>query len=541
MTTATANPAGPVNWRRWLRRTVATAVAAAVLAGCVVLAVFVYGRLYEVDQKLSDLGGDVPEVRSEAVVWLAEAVPKDSRRARVTASLEPLVFEGDVRGDLDPDLVLRAYLHWANQDNVPSLIRLAEKHGLPDWSPGKTGLVMDTLGKLQDQRAADVLARKLADPQLHDQAVDALKLLGPGAESTVVDYLFADDPATRRRAGDLLAGYGTTPGTVIAAALRRLQSNDPEGRRTAAAWFAANAPDYEGQKGDVARSLAALLGDLSPEVNGLALRALKLWATRDVLPQVVEFAGRQQKAGDGKEAAANDSSLIDVLAEFPDETAAEAIAPQLKDPAERGKAAQALLKLGPVATGAVLRYIDHPDPGVSKEARSLCRGLNVPADRQLQQTLADVGDAHKPRARAALQHLAQFRPDAVSRVKVSLALNAALLDPDAGIRAAALDAVRVWATPDNAPALMKLLGDSRTAKEVGAALIAIGPGVEDVVVPLLRSADASVRCEACAILGEVGTARSIQPLDDAGVAFLGLDPGFYGQTRLAAAKIAARQ
>ena len=82
----------------------------------------------------------------------------------------------------------------------------------------------------------------------------------------------------------------------------------------------------------MAGPLAGLLGDLSPGVNGLALRGLKLWATKDCLPQVVEFARRQEKSGANKEAAANNSVLLDVLAQFPDETAAEAIALRLKDP-----------------------------------------------------------------------------------------------------------------------------------------------------------------------------------------------------------------
>jgi HEAT repeat protein len=129
----------------------------------------------------------------------------------VTATLEPLLFQGDARGNVDPDLLLRAYLHWADQENVPCLIRMVENPNLPCWDTGKTGLVMQTLGKLQDNRAADALARKLDDPKLRDQAVDALKLMGPGAESAVVDYLFADDPATRQRAGDLLAAYGAAP------------------------------------------------------------------------------------------------------------------------------------------------------------------------------------------------------------------------------------------------------------------------------------------------------------------------------------------
>jgi hypothetical protein len=544
-----AVPVGPGRRTKWVRLTLGAAAAVALLAGAVVLAVFLYGRIYDVDQRLSDLGGDSPECRSAAVLWLAEAEPQDARRARVTAALEPLVFEGDVRGTLDPDLVLRAYLHWANQDNVPSLIRMVDKHTLPSWNPHKTGSVMETLGKLRDPRAADVLARKLPDPQLHDQAVDALKLMGPGAEDAVLDYLFVDDPATRQRAGDLLADYGTKPRTIIAAARQRLQSGDPEERRGAAEWFAANAPDDDIEKPDVARSLAALLGDLSPEVNGLALRGLELWATRDVLPQVVAFAGRQQKAGDGKTAAANGSALIDVLAQFPDPSAAEAIALQLENPGQRGKASQALLKLGPVATAPVLQYIDHPDEGVRKEARDLCRALKVPADRQLEQTLADVADARKERSRVALQSLAQLRPDDAARVKVSQALNAPLLDSDPATRTGALDAVRVWATEENTTTLLKLLGNlrgqstedcARTGDRVVQALISIGPGVEKELAPLLKSSDGLLRRQVCWVLSEVGTSDSVRPLQDAGTAYLPVDGDFYRQTQAAIAKITAR-
>jgi HEAT repeat protein len=299
----------------------------------------------------------------------------------------------------------------------------------------------------------------------------------------------------------------------------------------------------------VAGALAGLLGDLSPQVNGLALRALELWATKECLPQLVAFAGRQDKAGD-KEAAANNSLLIDVLAQFPDESAAEAIALRLKDPGQRGKAAQALLKLGPVATGPVLKYLDHPDADVRKEARTLCRTLNVRAERQLEQILADVADARKPRSRTALEQLARLRPDEASRVKVSQALNNPLLDPDPGIRGDALDAVRVWATSENAATLLKLLGNlcgarnddsARTVERISQTLISIGPGVQEAVIPLLMSPEMAVRGAACRILAEVGTDKSVPPLQDAGRAFLSADFAYYSFTQAAITKIAARK
>jgi hypothetical protein len=525
-----------------------TCLAVALAAG-IFLALLLYQRTHLIDQKVSALTAAAPETRARALLWLAEADPQDAYRPQVTAALEPLLVGGDARGSLDADLVLRAYLRWAAPDNVPALIRLVENPDLRSWDARKTGSVLQTLGKLQDDRAADVLARRLPDRRLRDQAVYALRLLGPGAEPAVLGYLFDGDPATRQRAGELLAEYRTAPATVLAEARRRLRSDDPAGQRAAAAWFADNPPAGDADRAAVAGSLVGLLGDLSTATNGLALRALKLWATPDSLPPVVDYARRLARAGATPEVAANKTALIDVLARFPDAAAANAIALQLTDPALRGQASQALAKLGPVAGGAVLRYLNHPDAGARQEAARLALVLNLPADRQLEQTLADVADARQSRGRTALQHLARLRPDAALRAKVSQALNAPLLDTDPGIRDDALGAVRVWATPDNTATLLRLLGnlhgtngdgDARAAQKIAEALITIGPGAEEAVVPLLRSADALVRREACWVLAEIGTAASATPLRDAGMAYLSVDPDYYLQTQAAVARVTAR-
>jgi hypothetical protein len=542
---------------------VSAAVGLLVVAGLIVF--LLHPR--DVDRKLSDLKGDDVDARQQALLWLAEADVDAPHRGPVTAALEPLLFEGAVRGDLRPDLVLRAYLHWAGPDNVPALVRLVQSTSLPDWGPQKAGLVMQILGKLQDPRAADVLAEKLGDPALHDQAVDALRLMGPAAEGAVLEYAFDENADTRLRANQLLADYGTRPRKIVGAALDRLRSTSPDAQRSAAVWLAENPPDDERQQAEVSKALMGLLADLSPKVNALALHALKLWATKDSLPQLVAFARRDEKAG------ACPPELIDVLARFSDASAAEAVALQLKVPANRAQAVQGLAKMGPAATRSVLQYLDYPDPAVQKEVRWLCRQLNVPAAAQLDQTLADAADARKPRARAALQSLAQLRPDEASRARVSAALNAPLLDPDANVRNDALNAARVWASPANTATLLKLLSqlrtgpvcDPRVIELLGAlqdraaapalaegltrpqpeldavvkALVAQGPGAEEAVIPYLQSADRAARYAACWVLGEIGTGKSASPLEAAGNKYT-RDGDFYRGTKLARQKILAR-
>jgi hypothetical protein len=427
---------------------------------------------------------------------------------------------------------------------------------------------MDALAGLKDRRAIDVLAGKLADPSLRDAAFTSLQTLGPRAANAVMDYLFDPDPATSQRAGQLLAGYGTRLQTITAEALARLKSNQADLKLAAASWFADNPPAAGAAQADVSSALADLLGDLSPKVNAVALRALKVWGTKDCLPQLLALARRQAKAG------ANDPALIDVLSRFSDDSAAETIALQLENPAQRAEAVRGLLKLGPAATGAVLPYINHPDPDVRNEARSLASLLKVPAGRVVEQTLADVAAPDVARSRAALESLAGLRPDAASRPKVAQALNVPLLDADTGVREDALNAVRVWGTKDNTATLLKLymdvrardpactarvvailgslqdpaaaptlaqgLTDPRSRDLVGRALLAMGPGAETAVIPFLQSLDEGARLVACQILAEIGTDKSLNALQQASLA-TPTDFAFTAEARLATEKIEARQ
>jgi hypothetical protein len=541
----------------------------ALLAAAVFLVVFLFTP-GEVDQKLKDLNGADAEKSKQALEWLAAADPQDSQRARTTAALEALLFDGDVHGNLDSGRLLRTYLHWAGKDNVPAMIRMVQNPTLPGWDAAKAGLVMEALGKMQDGRAAEALAEKLPDPALHAQAVNALELLGPTAENAVMDYVFDDDPDVRLRAGRLLADYGVKPGMIADEAVSRLQSGQADVRRGAVVWFVDNPPAGEAQKSEAAKPLARLLDDLSPAVRGRALQALKLWATKDCLPELLAYARREQTDASG------DPRLIDVLTRIPDEGAAEAIALQLANPRTRDQAVRALLSFGPAAAPAVLPYINDPDDGARNAARDLCQRLNVSEDRQREQTLADVADARVPRAAAALRRLAAMRPDEAVRAKVARALNAPLLDPHDDLRTAALDAARVWGTQDNTAALLKILDDfqaggrgsdagvidllgslkdpkaapalaqglthGRERGRFAKALIALGPGAEDAVIPFLLDGDVGARIAACRVLGEIGTGKSMKPLQDAAYSVPPSPAGdaLFQEAQVAMQKIAAR-
>src|SRR5262249_27994466 len=171
------NPLDSVEARKKARfsRLLGACFAAAILAVAgIVLLIFLLTPA-DVDQKVTDLKSGGPHVRARALAWLAQADPDDGDRARVTAALEPSLMDGDETGVLNPDLLLRTYLHWAGPDNVPRLIRMVENPTLPGWDSKKAGMVIETLGKLRDKRAIEAIADRLAEPTLQDQAVNALK------------------------------------------------------------------------------------------------------------------------------------------------------------------------------------------------------------------------------------------------------------------------------------------------------------------------------------------------------------------------------
>ncbi|MCX7045945.1 MAG: HEAT repeat domain-containing protein [Candidatus Sumerlaeota bacterium] len=147
-------------------------------------------------------------------------------------------------------------------------------------------------------------------------------------------------------------------------------------------------------------------------------------------------------------------------------------------------------------------------------------------------------------ARAAADRLARVpkpeKPDDVAQ-----ALAALLSDRDDFTRTSAVKALAVWATRDSVPALIKALDDksifvrapamealgrlkSKDAAEAVAkqlpnlqgrgeavkALKAMGAIAEQAVIPYLKDRDTFVRNEACKILEEIGTAKSVAALED---------------------------
>jgi HEAT repeat protein len=137
-----------------------------------------------------------------------------------------------------------------------------------------------------------------------------------------------------------------------------LKSPDAEPRVKAAQRLQKTKPD-EGRRREVAALLAGNLKDKNDATREAAARALVTWATRADVPALLDAI--DDHSG-GVRAA-----VMEALGNLKDERAVSPVALRLTT-GDRGHAAAALQKMGPMAEKEVLKYLDDQDGGTRTEA-----------------------------------------------------------------------------------------------------------------------------------------------------------------------------
>ncbi len=167
-------------------------------------------------------------------------------------------------------------------------------------------------------------------------------------------------------------------------------------------------------------------------------------------------------------------------------------------------------------------------------------------DPEITQILADLQGKDRGKYNPALQKLSKAIPTTARRAEVAKVLEPILADGDGWVCGYCIQAMAVWGSKANTPALVKLLtvpnlwnradamralaklqdpaaaapiakrllelGDRGTASK---ALQDLGPQAQPAVLPYLKNADWGVRVEACKILKEIGTKDSKSDLEAA--------------------------
>jgi hypothetical protein len=151
-----------------------------------------------VTRLLFELKASDPGRQKQAVQRLLQVVPVDDRREEVQGVLRPLLDDAD--GFLVTK-VIRTMGSWHTEDTVAALIPLTT-----DGRANVRWQAIETLGTLQDARAAEAIADRLKDDGI--KAEPALRVLGEAAEPALIERLRSPDRDIRRKACDVLRDIG---------------------------------------------------------------------------------------------------------------------------------------------------------------------------------------------------------------------------------------------------------------------------------------------------------------------------------------------
>jgi serine/threonine protein kinase len=306
----------------------------------------------DVAEALARLRGTQAQRQIVGADWLAAAPLDRARQPEVARALDLLLDKADTR-----DAALRALQTWATRDNLPSLAKVLDDRTGTAWRKA-----LEILGKFKgDPAAAAVVAPQLLDPHRRPAAVQALRSMGPAAQTEVVKYLHSKDPELRQEVNDLLQGYQTAPEVRLNQTYFDLQSADAETRRAAAQDLARTKPDPR-VRADVAQALDPIVArDTDPETRNAAMDALSAWGpTRENVPTLVKLL--------------DDSALKDrayaLLARLKDPRSLVPLAEHLVGP-DRDRAGKALQDMGPMAEQVLIRVLATPaaqlDTGLRRE------------------------------------------------------------------------------------------------------------------------------------------------------------------------------
>jgi HEAT repeat protein len=170
-------------------------------------------------------------------------------------------------------------------------------------------------------------------------------------------------PASIPWASLYLGGYKDQPRLLSAAELDKLLADlrsDKHFARIDAAKRLGQVVPVEGRRGEVSRTLEAMLGHNSPFDQEAAAHALAVWGTAESVPALIKLLDDRIPT---VRAAA-----MDALVALHDDRAIEPIARRLADSADRSKVRRILEMIGPAAERAVIPHLSDQDKWLRIEA-----------------------------------------------------------------------------------------------------------------------------------------------------------------------------
>ncbi len=133
------------------------------------------------------ISSDDRSIRSKAIDVFLEVHPAEiesvETRKEVARTFRKLAFEGSHQ---EQAKAIKGLVAWAGKYSTPVLVELLESGKLSVWN---RSLMFETLGDLQDPRAAKPVAKRLSKPGDAKEAAKCLRRLGPLAEDAIIEIV----------------------------------------------------------------------------------------------------------------------------------------------------------------------------------------------------------------------------------------------------------------------------------------------------------------------------------------------------------------
>jgi hypothetical protein len=340
----------------------------------------------------------------DACRWLRQADVNNPSRDEIARQLDKLV-EAQKQAQFRHADFFEAYFRWATKDNVDSLIKMVEDTRFGGDPMNHRHRAMETLGKLKEPRAAELILQRIADVHDRHAATKGLELMGDAAQPTLAKHMNDANRDLRRTARELLQRQNALRDALITQTIADLNDADLKVREAAVEWLAQGPVDEQRRK-DVARALDPLI--TAESLKDQLLKAVDIWGTEDNAMAVAKSLNTGAAFHIFRD-------QVKLLARFKDEKTIPTLANHLGKPGLHGMAAQDGLKeFGKAAEPAMLKLLLSNE----KEQRlSACRVLGAVGT-------VKVGLPALQKARLAFQNDFFFRVEADNAMKAIVARGA---------------------------------------------------------------------------------------------------------------------
>ena len=202
-----------------------------------------------------------------------------------------------------------------------------------------------------------VFAKQLSNNWKRGAAASALQALGPMCEAEVIPYVFESDNGTSSEAQRLLKSYGTKDAAIVTQAIALLKGADPNRRKAAATWLGQTTV-IEARRPEVSAALDPVLRDADQGLRLSAVKAARVWATKENIPALINFIDEKFAEPRPPEET---YQAIELLIGFKDERAYWPIAHYASHWIDHARGVTYLQKIGPAAELEVAKRLTDPN------------------------------------------------------------------------------------------------------------------------------------------------------------------------------------